>query len=158
MRLRTAVSVGIAVAALSTPLLSGCSSVSGDSPKSVEDDAGKMVTDSLGALTPAVTQTVRTSKWSPCSEETPGVHRFEYQRVVDFDVASADAQRAIDQIKAEWGKKGYTAKPQAPGDPRVSALGKGDWTLLVGVETDGSQMFITVDSGCVNVSSDPKTS
>ncbi|MEY9925583.1 hypothetical protein ABH926_000203 [Catenulispora sp. GP43] len=158
MRLRTAVSVGIAAAALTLPLLGGCSRVSGDSPKSVEDDAAKMVTDSLGALTPAVTQTVRDSKWSPCSEETPGVHRSEYQRVVDFDVAQADAQRAIGQITAEWGKKGYTTKPQAPGDPRASALGKGDWTLLVGVETDGSQMFLTVDSGCVNVSSDPKSS
>jgi hypothetical protein len=158
MRLRTAVSAGIAAAALAIPLLAGCSSASGDSPKSVEDDAAKMVSDSLGVLTPAVTQTVRDSRWSPCSEETPGVHRAEYQRVVDFDVAKADAQRAIDQIKAEWGKKGYTLKPQAPGDPRVSALGKGDWALLVGVETDGSQMFVTVDSGCVNVSSEPKTS
>lgn len=158
MRLRTAVSVGIAAAALTVPLLGGCSSAGGDSPKSVEDEAGKLVSDSLGALTPAAAQTVRDSKWSPCSEETPGVHRSEYQRVVDFDVAKEQAQRAIDQIKAEWGKKGYTAKPQAPGDPRVSALGKGDWTLLVGVEADGSQMFITVDSGCVNVSSDPKTS
>jgi len=44
-----------------------------------------------------------------------------------------------------------------PDDPRVSASGKDDWTLLIGVEPDGSQMFLTVDSGCVHVSSDPKT-
>jgi hypothetical protein len=149
--------VGVALAALTAPALTGCSSVSGQSPKSVEDDAGKMVSDSLGALTPAVTQTVRDSKWSPCSQETPGVHRSEYQKVVDFDVSKANSQQAISQITAEWGKKGYTVKPQLPDDPRVSATGKDDWTLLVGLETDGSQMFVTVDSGCVHVSSDPKT-
>lgn len=36
--------------------------------------------------------------------------------------------------------------------------GKDAWTLLLGMESDGSQMFLTVDSGCVHVSSDPKTS
>lgn len=157
MRLRRAVAAGTFLAVSFAPVLSGCGGVSGQSPKSVEDDAAKMVSDSLGALTPAVAQTVRDSTWSPCSQDTPGVHRFEYQRVVDFAAARADEKRAVGQITAEWRAKGYTLKARQPDDPRVSALGKDDWTLLVGAETDGSQMFITVDSGCVHVSSDPKT-
>lgn len=154
MRLRIAVSAGIAVAVLG---LTSCSSVTGQSPKSVEDQAGKMVSDSLGVFTPAVSQTVVSSDWGPCSEDTPGMHRSDYQRVVDFNLAQTDSAKAIGQITAEWRKRGYTMKPQPPGDLRARASGKDEWSLLVGVEPSGTQMFITIDSGCVDVSSDPKT-
>lgn len=115
-----------------------------------------MVSDSLGVFTPAVSQTMVSSHWSPCSEETPGVRRSDYQRVVAFNIAQVDAPKATSQITTEWKRKGYILKPQPPGDPRVRATGKNDWSLLVGVEPSGTQMFITIDSGCVDVSSDPK--
>lgn len=153
MRNRTTVSAGIASIVLG---LSSCG-VTGQSPKSVENEIGKMVSDSLGVLSPAVSQKVVKSEWSPCSEETPGVHRAEYKRVVDFDVSQADSQKAIDLITAEWKKKGYDLEAQMPDDPRVRADGKDNLVLLLGVEPGGNQMFLTIDSGCVHVSSDPKT-
>ena len=139
-------------------LAASACSTGGQGPSSVEDKAGKFITDALNGISPAQSQAPFSSKWSGCSEETPGVHRFSFERSINVvGVTKANAQPVIDQVLAYWQKTGYTLRaPEPDSTTREVDLPKDPgWTITVGV--DGDQMFVTVSSGCVHVSSDPKT-
>ena len=145
------------VAALALSL-TACSAPGGSSPTSTEDKAAKFASDSLTGVSPAPAQSVDSAKWSGCSEETPGVHRFEYARSVRLQVSKADQQSIIDQVLASWKKSGYTVHAVDPGDPAIRDADAKDpgWTLSLRI-VDDTGMFLIVNSGCVHVSSDPKT-
>ncbi|MEY9925584.1 hypothetical protein ABH926_000204 [Catenulispora sp. GP43] len=141
-------------------IIGGCGGTGGSSPSSVEDRAAKLTAESLAVLTPAPNQAVERTEWSPCSEDTPGVHRFSYERVIHLSVDKAASQPVFDQELAYWGKQGYVLDPQEPNNPTRSARpykNDADWSVGVGFDNDG-QMFLSVDANCVHVSSDPKTS
>src|SRR5205823_2066859 len=113
MRLRTTLSICSAAIVLA---LSGCggSVTGGDSPRSVEEKVVKLATDSLNAVAPVPGHSVVRSEWTPCSQETPGVHRAEYQYVLKLAVDKSASQPVFDQELAYWTKQGYTLDPARP--------------------------------------------
>lgn len=154
MRLSTVVGTG----SVMILALAGCSSVTGgDAPKTVEDKASKLATDSLNAIAQVPGHSVKTAEWEKCSEETPGVHRADYTYVLLIDVDKSASQQVFDQVTTYWKKQGYVTEPQGPGNATrvVHLKDNADWTIGIGIDT-GGQMFLNVDSGCAHVSSDPK--
>lgn len=97
------------------------------------------------------------TRWSKCSEETPGVHRAAYMYVLGLGVGKAESQPVYDQLSAYWQKQGY--KPEKSGGdpaPEVFLPKDSDWSIGAGVDNN-NQVFITVSANCVHVSFDPKT-
>jgi hypothetical protein len=148
-----------AAAVVALAATAGCG-VGGTDPKSVVNKAQSLAQETLEAIRPtigsAATTSVDSSRWEKCSTETPGVHRFSYSYVLNVDVPKDASQAAMDAAKAHFIKAGYTLDIPDPKTARVGgALPKSNWWVGVGIQ-DKSSMFISVDSGCVPTSSDPK--
>ncbi|MFE9452676.1 hypothetical protein [Streptomyces sp. NPDC006739] len=149
-----------AVAALAATAGCGGAGIVGTDPKSVIKKAQTLAQETLDAIRPTLgsaATSVDSSGWHKCTTETPGVHRFTYDYVLKIDVPKAASGPVMDAAKAHFTKSGYSPDLPDPGTARVGArLPKGEWWVGVGVQ-DESSMFISIDSGCVPTSSDPKT-
>ena len=148
-----------AVVALAATAGCGASADDGTDPKSVVKKAQTRAQETLEAVRPtsgSAATSVKRSGWKKCSTETPGVHRFTYDYVLKVDVSKDASQPVMDAAKAHFTKAGYTLDFPDPKTARVGAeLPKSDWWVGVGVQDEAS-MFISVSSGCVPTSSDPK--
>lgn len=147
------------VALAATAGCGGSEGVGGTDPKSVVKKAQTLAQETLEAIRPTIgsaATSLKRSGWKKCSTETPGVHRFTYDYVLKVDVRKDASQPVMDAAKAHFAKAGYTPDVPDPKTARVGAeLPKGDWWVGVGVQ-DESSMFISISSGCVPTSSDPK--
>ncbi|MER6384200.1 hypothetical protein [Streptomyces sp. NPDC001250] len=156
---RIAVVAAAAVAALAATAGCGGPGFGGTDPKSVVERAQSLAQETLEAVRPTIgsaTASVDSSRWSKCSTETPGVHRFSYAYVLKVNVRKDASQPVMDAAKAYFAKAGYRLDIPDPRMARVGgALPKSHWWVGVGVQ-DKSFMFISIDSGCVFTSSDPK--
>ncbi|MGW1282759.1 hypothetical protein ACWD4N_03345 [Streptomyces sp. NPDC002586] len=148
-----------AVAALTATAGCGGAGVGGTDPKSVVKKAKSLEQETLEAIRPNIgsaATSVDSSRWSKCSTETPGVHRFAYAYVLKVDVPKATSQPVMDAAKTHFTKAGYTLDIPDPKMARVGGtLPKSNWWVGVGVQDDSS-MFISIDSDCIPTSSDPK--
>jgi hypothetical protein len=151
-----------AVGALMVLVTAACGGSVNDgnvSPDSVEKKADTLTQQTLDAVRPVIgsaTTSVEHQGWVRCSTETPGDHRFDYTYILKLDVLVQNPKAVLAAAKAHFVKEGYLPNPPQTG--RVSARGAhSTWGVAVGVDDDNKSMFISIDSGCVSTSHDPKT-
>ncbi|SEG42029.1 hypothetical protein SAMN05216223_10579 [Actinacidiphila yanglinensis] len=132
----------------------------GTSPSSVEKKARTLTRQTLDAIRPAAGSagtSVTGGTWQQCSTETPGTHRFEYRYVVTLDVPQERSEDVMTAARAHFVEQGYRLDLPDPGTARVGATEPhATYWVAVGVNSDKKSMFLSVDSGCVGVSHDPK--
>lgn len=148
-----------AAASVLVMLAAGGCGGGGTSPASVEKKASTLTQQTLDAIRPDIdpaTTSVEHQGWEQCSTETPGDHRFDYTYILKLDVVVQDPKAVLAAAKAHFAKEGYLPNPPQTG--RVSARGAhSTWGVAVGVDNGNKSMFISIDSGCVSTSHDPKT-
>lgn len=131
------------------------------SPSSVEKKGHTLTQQTLDAIRPALGSagtSVDRAGWHKCDTETPGQHRFEYTSTLRVDVPEAQSEQVIAAARAHFEKEGYSLDAPDPQGAQVAATDKNSpWRVGVGVNNDKKSMFLSVDSGCVGVSHDPKT-
>ncbi|MGW1290561.1 hypothetical protein ACWD4N_45050, partial [Streptomyces sp. NPDC002586] len=134
-------SMGAAAASVAVLVaIAGCggSGFGGTDPKSVVKKAQALAQVTLQAVRPAIgsaATSVDSSRWSKCSTETPGVHRFSYAYVLKVDVPKDASQPVMDAAKAHFAKVGYTLDIPEPKMARVGGtLPKSNWWVGVGVQ------------------------
>jgi hypothetical protein len=130
----------------------------GASPGSVEDKATKYVNETLDGISPSPTEMLDREGWSLCSEETPFVKRGEYQRTVDIGPDdNEEPAQLINEVLASLQHNGYPVTTYASStDSDSDTYGAdmdSDWSITLGKVAN--QVFLTIDSGCVHVSSVP---
>jgi len=151
-----AVAVSGLMAALLT--LAGCGA-DGRNPNAVESDVGKVGIATLAAVVPVPEHSAIESKWRACAEDTTGARHAKYEYLTHLSVFKPDEQPVLRQVAAYWQKNGYSRQDQLPGVSIVTASvpSHAGWSIAVGVDDD-NQMFLSVETGCLPVSSDLKIS
>ncbi|MEW2622202.1 hypothetical protein [Streptomyces sp. NPDC048106] len=148
-----------AVAALAVTTGCGGSGGDGKDPQSVVKKARSLAQETLEAVRPAIGSadtSVDGGSWEKCPTEAPGPDRFSYGYGLRLDVPKAASRPVLDAAKAHFVKAGYTLDAPDPNAARVGGkLPQSEWWAGVGVQNESS-MFISIGSGCVPMSSDPR--
>ena len=142
-------------------LLTGCAVVhKGDvQPGDVEKKAHTLVQQTLTAIRPVAGNakaTVVDQKWTRCSTEEPGQHRFDYSIGVSTTVPAAKAKAALAAVRAEYKRRGYRIDYVPHPDTSVAgSIPKANW--FFGVDIRGTtSLRVDVDSDCVFTRHDPE--
>ncbi|MFJ2959417.1 hypothetical protein [Streptomyces sp. NPDC087270] len=150
------------VVALLLSLTSACGAVDkGDvQPDAVEKKAHTLTQQTLDAIHPstgAAPTSVYSDRWSKCTTETPGQHRFEYDYILKLTVAPNQVKPAITAAHAYFAKEGYKSDYTPYPDRHAGAtIPKSTWTVALGLSTS-KVLLLEVDSDCVFTRHDPKT-
>ena len=150
--------VSAAASVLAMLAAGGCGG-GGTSPASVEKKASTLTQQTLDAIRPDIgpaTTSVDHQGWKSCGTETPGDHEFEYTYILKLNVPVQKSKAVMAAAKAHFAKEGYV--PDPPQSARAGATeAHSTWWVAVGVDNGNKSMFISIDSGCVSTSHDPKT-
>ncbi|WP_037910726.1 hypothetical protein [Actinacidiphila yeochonensis] len=158
----TAAPAALAAAVALLVLTSGCAAVhQGDvQPTDVEKKADALIERTVAALRPVTGTTKATvydRRWTRCSTETPGQHRFDYVYGLSLAVPQAKAAAVMRAANAFFAKRGYRVGYSDAPDKRTSAdLSKSHESIGLGVQNAG-HIAVLYDSDCVFTRHDPKT-
>ncbi|MFR9789721.1 hypothetical protein ACL07V_13775 [Streptomyces sp. MB22_4] len=149
--------VALAVPAMTT----GCGGPGGGTdPTSVVKKAQSLAQETLDAVRPtagSAATSVEGGGWEKCPAGEPGPDRFSYSYGLRLDVPKDASRPVLDAAKAHFVEAGYTL--DAP-DSTVARVGgtlpRSHWWVGVGVQNESS-MFISTGSGCLPMSSDPRS-
>ena len=157
MRFEKTACVAIAVAVMT---LAGCSSLGGEKPSAIEDKAAKLLADSEKAISPAPAASPVKGVWQSCKNEALGSKSFIYSGSMQLSVDTADQPAVENQVTAAWKKAGYWLRAADPADPsqvaKPTSGAYSNWTLQM-QPSQGGEILLIADSGCVQVSPSPKT-